>query len=48
VGLVWAAASPSDRVTVDAFERVAGGIVDRLQAALPVDIRDRTGGLVYG
>jgi microcystin degradation protein MlrC len=37
VGLVWAAASPSDRVTADAFERIAGGIVERLRAALPVD-----------
>jgi microcystin degradation protein MlrC len=37
VGLVWAAASPSDRVTADAFERIAGGIVLRLKAALPVD-----------
>ena len=37
VGLVWAAASPSDRVTADAFERIAGAMIDRLQAALPVD-----------
>ncbi len=37
VGLVWAAASPSDRVTADAFERIAGGLVERLKAALPVD-----------
>ena len=37
VGLVWAAASPSDRVTADAFERIAGGMIDRLKAALPVD-----------
>ena len=37
VGLVWAAASPSDRVTADAFERIAGAVVERLRAALPVD-----------
>jgi len=37
VGLVWAAASPSDRVTADAFERIAGGMLERLKAALPVD-----------
>lgn len=37
IGLVWAAASPSDRVTADAFERIAGGMLDRLKAALPVD-----------
>jgi microcystin degradation protein MlrC len=37
VGLTWAAASPSDRVTADAFERIAGSMVERLKAALPVD-----------
>ena len=37
VGLVWAAASPSDRVTADAFERIAGDMLERLKAALPVD-----------
>jgi microcystin degradation protein MlrC len=37
VGLAWAAASPSDRVTRDAFERIAGAILERLQKALPVD-----------
>jgi microcystin degradation protein MlrC len=37
VGLAWAAASPSDRVTRDAYERIAGEIVNRLKAALPVD-----------
>ena len=37
VGLTWAAASPSDRVTAQAFERIAGSIVERLEAALPVD-----------
>ncbi|MBL8377871.1 MAG: M81 family metallopeptidase [Burkholderiales bacterium] len=37
VGLVWAAASPSDRVTADAFERIAGEMIARLRKALPVD-----------
>lgn len=37
VGLAWAAASPSDRVTRDAFERIAGEIIGRLKKALPVD-----------
>ena len=37
VGLAWAAASPSDRVTRDAYERIAGEIITRLQKALPVD-----------
>jgi len=37
VGLAWAAASPSDRVTRDAYERIAGAMIERLQAALPVD-----------
>jgi len=37
VGLAWAAASPSDRVTRDAYERIAGEMVARLQQALPVD-----------
>ncbi len=37
IGLAWAAASPSDRVTRDAFERIAGEIITRLQKALPVD-----------
>ena len=36
-GLVWAAASPSDRVTAYAYERIAGAMVERLKAALPVD-----------
>ena len=33
----WAAASPSAHVTNDAFERIAGELVRRLQAAGPVD-----------
>ncbi len=37
VGLVWGAASPSDRVTRDAYERIAGEMITRLQKALPVD-----------
>ena len=37
VGTAWAAASPSAHVTADAFERIAGELVKRLRAALPVD-----------
>ena len=37
VGLAWGAASPSAQVTRDAYERIAGDIVDRLAAAGPVD-----------
>jgi microcystin degradation protein MlrC len=37
VGTAWAAASPSAHVTAQAFERIAGGIISRLKAALPVD-----------
>jgi microcystin degradation protein MlrC len=37
VGTAWAAASPSAAVTSDAFERIAGEMVKRLKAALPVD-----------
>jgi microcystin degradation protein MlrC len=37
VGTAWAAASPSAHVTRDAFERIAGGLLARLAAALPVD-----------
>ena len=37
VGTAWAAASPSARVTRDAFERIAGAIVARLAAAGPID-----------
>jgi microcystin degradation protein MlrC len=33
----WGAASPSARVTADAFERILGELVARLKAALPVD-----------
>src|SRR5574341_6682 len=37
VGTAWAAASPSAAVTADAFERIAGEMIKRLRAALPVD-----------
>ncbi|GMU70844.1 MAG: microcystin degradation protein MlrC [Burkholderiales bacterium] len=37
VGLAWAAANPSAQVTRDAFERIAGEIVTRLEAAGAVD-----------
>jgi microcystin degradation protein MlrC len=37
VPLLWAGAIPSGRVTRDAFERIAGELVERLAAALPVD-----------
>ncbi len=37
VPTAWAAASPSAHVTRDAFERISGTIVQRLQAAGPVD-----------
>jgi microcystin degradation protein MlrC len=37
VGTAWGAASPSARVTADAFERILGEMVTRLKAALPVD-----------
>ena len=37
VGTAWAAASPSAHVTNDAFERIAGELVARLKAALPLD-----------
>jgi microcystin degradation protein MlrC len=37
VATAWAAASPSAHVTSDAFERIAGELVARLKAALPVD-----------
>jgi microcystin degradation protein MlrC len=37
VPTAWAAASPSAHVTEDAFERIAGMIVDDLKAAMPVD-----------
>ncbi len=35
--LLWAAASPSDRVTEEAFETIVGKMIARLKAALPVD-----------
>ena len=37
VPLVWASASPSAHVTRDAYERIAGELVDRLRLAGPVD-----------
>lgn len=37
VPLTWAAASPSARVTEDAFERIVGDLIARLKAAGPVD-----------
>ncbi|HVL56852.1 MAG TPA: M81 family metallopeptidase [Burkholderiaceae bacterium] len=37
VPLTWASASPSAHVTRDAFERIVGDLVARLQAAGPVD-----------
>ncbi len=37
VPTAWAAASPSAHVTEDAYERIAGMIVDRLRQAMPVD-----------
>jgi len=37
LGLAWAAANPSAQVTRDAFERIAGEIVARLEAAGAVD-----------
>ncbi len=37
VPAAWAAASPSAPVTTDAFERIVGDIVARLQAAKPLD-----------
>jgi microcystin degradation protein MlrC len=37
VGTAWAAASPSAQVTHDAYERIAGELVERLRAAGRVD-----------
>ena len=37
VGTAWAVASPSAQVTRDAYERIAGEMIKRLQEALPVD-----------
>src|ERR671915_2199518 len=36
VGSAWAAASPSAHVTSEAFERIAGELISRLKASLPV------------
>src|SRR6266850_1102400 len=36
-GTAWAAASPSAHVTTDAFERIAGELISRVKASLPVD-----------
>src|ERR1700693_6450964 len=37
VGLVWSAASPSAHVTRDAYERIAGDMLARLEGAGPGD-----------
>ena len=37
VGTAWGAASPSAHVTADAFERIAGEMIKRLEQAKPVD-----------
>jgi microcystin degradation protein MlrC len=37
VGTAWAAASPSAQVTTEAFERIAGELIARLKASLPLD-----------
>ena len=37
VGTAWGAASPSAHVTADAFERITGELVKRLEKAKPVD-----------
>ena len=37
VGTAWAAASPSAHVTAQAFERIAGKLIENLVAAAPVD-----------
>jgi microcystin degradation protein MlrC len=37
VPTAWAAASPSAQVTQDAYERIAGMVVERIRAAMPVD-----------
>ena len=34
---LWAAATPSAQVTREAFERITGDLVERIQATLPVD-----------
>jgi len=37
VPTAWAAASPSAHVTAEAFERIVGGLLAHLEAALPLD-----------
>lgn len=37
VPTLWCAASPSAHVTEDAFERIAGALIDRIAAAMPLD-----------
>ena len=37
VGTAWAAASPSAQVTRDAYERIAAAMLERLEAAKPLD-----------
>jgi microcystin degradation protein MlrC len=37
VGTAWGAASPSAHVTADAFERIAGELIRKLESAKPVD-----------
>src|SRR5918994_786303 len=37
VGTAWAAASPSAHVTADAFERILGEMIKRIEAAKPLD-----------
>ena len=37
IGLVWGAATPSAQVTRDAYERIVGDMLARLEAAGPVD-----------
>jgi microcystin degradation protein MlrC len=37
VGLTWGAATPSAHVTRDAYERIVGDMLQRLESALPVD-----------
>ena len=37
IPLLWCSASPSSHVTADAFERVAGSMLDRLANSLPVN-----------
>src|SRR5262245_9006051 len=37
VGTAWGAATPSAHVTAEAFERIAGELIQRLEKAKPVD-----------